>query len=164
MTHPLRINPNKKRLFCIGLLLFSLLSCRQGEIYYSFQHIPRAKWFKDSTLTFSMDSLDFEPQQQYDLFVEVVTNTAYPYQNLWLYVEQNFTDSILHRDSLQFAITDAFGKPNGNGVGGLRQLSVPYKVVVFRDSVYSYQMTIRHGMTDKPLIGVEKVGVKIQGK
>lgn len=139
-------------------------SCDDGEIYYRYQHIAKAVWSKDSALVFRIDSLAFKPMHQYDISIEIVNNNLYPYQNLWLYLEHNFADSVFYRDSLQIALTDSHGRPKGSGVGGLYQLSVPYKKQIFRDSIYSYELRVRQAMKDDPLRGIEKIGLKIQEK
>lgn len=164
MTNRREITRNSFVLFCLGIVFVFLSSCSEGEIYYRYRHVQNAQWFKDSTLVFRIDSLAFTPSREYDISIEIANNNSYPYQNLWLYLEHNFSDSVFRRDSLQLTLADAHGRPKGSGVGGLYQLSVPYKTQVFRDSVYAYEFRIRQAMTDDPLIGIEKIGVKIQEK
>lgn len=164
MTSRRIIIRSKLVLFCLGAAFAFLSSCAEGEIYYRYHHLQNAKWYKDSTLVFKIDSLSFIPQRPYNVSVEVANNKSYPYQNLWLYVEHNFSDSLFHRDSLQLSVTDAYGRAKGKGVGRLYQLSIPYKTQVFRDSILDYEVRITQTMTDNPLIGIEKIGLKIQKK
>lgn len=155
---------NRIVFFWLGVTFIFLSSCSEGEIYYRYRHVQNAEWFKDSTLVFKIDSLAFKPMQQYDISIEISSSNSFPYQNLWLYLEHNFSDSVFHRDSLQITINNDYGKPMGHGVGGLHQLSVPYKTQIFRDSVHAYEFRVRQAMADDPLIGIEKVGLKIQEK
>lgn len=138
-----------------------LLSCNKGEVYYRFHHIAKGDWYRDSVLVYRMDSLHFNPARQYDVTLELANNNGYAYRNCWLSIRHNLTDTVFQTDSLQVVITDEFGKPAGSGVGGLRQLSVPYLSSLMLDTSRVYEIHIRQAMRDNPLPGIEKVGVKI---
>lgn len=158
---------NKLAISLIFGALLLLSACNGGEIYYRFRHVPQGKWHKDSVLVFNVDSLHAVPARVYDVSVEIVSNGAYPYRNLWLYVSHNLADTVFRTDSLQIMLADEFGKPLGSGVGGLHQLSAPYASLTFPDDTAATrirQVRIRHAMSDNPLTGIEKVGVKIEEK
>ena len=93
--------------------------------------------------------------------MELTTNRSYPYRDLWLQIDQDLTDSLVRSDTLRYLLADEYGKWLGSGAGGLNQLSLPYRSFIPRDSVYSYQLTIRQIMDDELLRGVEKVGIKL---
>ncbi|MDR0333572.1 MAG: gliding motility lipoprotein GldH [Dysgonamonadaceae bacterium] len=146
------------------VLLFVILfpACNRGEVFYRFHHIPQGQWRTNDVVIFLMDSLDFRQDKKHIISIELSANSTYPYQDLWLFVEHNFyTDSIFEIDSIQVFLVDEFGKRLGSGVGGLRQLSVPFTGDIALDTAIVYEMRIRHGMRDNPLRGIEKVGVKV---
>jgi gliding motility-associated lipoprotein GldH len=150
---------------CLTLLLFVLASCSKGEEYYRFHHIQHGKWYRDSSLLFTVDSAAFQLGIPYNLSIELSFNNAYPYQDFWLRVEHNLTaDPAFHVDTLHVRVTDELDRWIGSGVGGLHQLSIAYPHVVrptFRDSTTGYRVTVAHYMDDNPLKGVEKVGLKL---
>jgi len=152
---------NRARYFIAILMVILFSSCNRGEIFYRFQHIPQGKWYTDNAVVFLMDSLDFRQDRKYQVFIELSANKTYPYRDLWLFVEHNLTDSGFGRDSVHLFLVDEFGRRLGSGVGGLRQLSIPFLTDIPLDTVQVYMLRIRHGMVDNPLRGIEKVGVKV---
>ncbi|SFL10553.1 gliding motility lipoprotein GldH [Proteiniphilum acetatigenes] len=144
-----------------GLFFTILASCSGKEVYSRFHHIENGKWYRDSVLIFAIDSLVPSSGAGYDVTVELTTNLSYPYRDLWLLIDQNLTDSLAHTDTLRCLLADEYGKWLGGGAGGLNQLSLPYRTFIPRDSVYNYRLTIRQGMDEDQLRGVEKVGIKI---
>jgi gliding motility-associated lipoprotein GldH len=76
-------------------------------------------------------------------------------------VEHNLIDTIYRCDTLHFRLTDDYGKWLGSGTGGLHQISLPYKSDIPLDTSRLYILQIKQIMKDDPLIGVEKVGIKI---
>ena len=149
------------RFLLTGLLFSFLLSCAEGEAYYRFHHIDKGKWYRDSTLVFRMDSIALHPAKKYDVTIEISTNRAYPYRDLWVQIDQNLTDTLFRSDTLHYRLADDYGRWLGSGAGGLNQLSLPYLSSVPLDTTYPYAVHIRQTMTDDPLTGVEKVGVKV---
>lgn len=151
----------KSNIFSIfaGLLFALLGSCSGGEVYSRFHHIENGKWYRDSLLVFTIDSLI--PTSEYEVTIELTTNRSYPYRDLWLQIDQDLTDSLVRTDTLRCLLADEHGKWLGSGAGGLNQLSLSYRSFIPRDSVYNYQLTIRQAMDNELLRGVEKVGIKL---
>ncbi len=157
-----------RRNFFVGMacLLLVLTSCADSEVYYRFHHLEKGKWYQDSVLVFTIDSALLHPGNPYSLFIELTTNRGYSYRDLWLRVDHNLTDTLFHSDTLHVEVSDEQGRWLGSGAGGLNQLSVPYLKHVHpavRDSVTGYRVMIRQTMSDNPLQGVEKIGLKVIG-
>lgn len=144
-----------------GLLFIPLASCSEGETYSRFYQIENGKWYRDSLLVFTMDSLISVSGTGYNVTIELTTNRSYPYRDLWLQIDQDLADSLVRTDTFRCLLADEHGKWLGSGAGGLNQLSLAYLSFIPRDSVYHYRLTIRQAMNDDPLRGVEKVGVKV---
>ncbi|MBK5194736.1 MAG: gliding motility lipoprotein GldH [Proteiniphilum sp.] len=149
-------------LFFVAGALFSLLiSCSEGEEYYRFHHIEKGKWYRDSTLIFTMDSLNISAGRAYDVTIEISSGYIYPYRNLWLRIDHNLADTLLRSDTLHYRLADEHGKWLGSGVGGLNQLSLPFLSSIPLYMPHLYRLTIAHVMSDDPLTGIEKVGLKV---
>jgi gliding motility-associated lipoprotein GldH len=148
-------------LFIAGVLFSSLLSCSEGEVYYRFYQLEKGNWYHDSTLLFTMDSLDINMGERYDLSIELSSNHHFPYRNLWLQIDHNLTDSLIRRDTLQCILADDHGRWLGSSVGGLYQLSVPFLGSLPLDAAPHYRLSITQVMKDDPLPGIEKVGLKV---
>lgn len=149
------------RFLLTGLLFSSLLSCAEGEVYYRFHHLENGRWYRDSTLVFNMDSVALSPAKRYDVTIEITTNRAYPYRDVWLQIDQNLTGTLFRSDTLHYRLADDYGRWLGSGAGGLNQLSLPYLSSVPLVTTRPYAVYIRQTMKDDPLTGIEKVGVKV---
>ena len=139
-------------------------SCSEGEVYYRYHHIDKGRWERDSLQVFEIDSASLHPRRQYALSIELSTNNNYPYRDIWLHVAHNLVDTLFQRDTLHVAVADERGKWLGTGVGGLHQLSIPYIEEVRpveRDSTTGYRVVIEQYMDQNPLVGVEKIGLKV---
>jgi len=154
-----------KRIFFTSLLICLFAgfnSCRNGDVYYEFHDIKKQKWSKYDTLYFYIDSTSVNPLSKYDITIELANNFDYPYRNIWLYAQDNITDTVFRNYSEQHMLADEFGKWYGSGFGALYQLSVPYRSSVqFKDG-RNYCLKLIHGMRDEPLPGIGKVGVRIK--
>ena len=147
--------------FVAGVLLLLLASCSDGEVYYRFHHIDKGKWYRDSTLRFTMDSLDTRAGVAYDVTIEISSGHIYPYRNIWLQINHNLTDTLLRSDTVQYRLADDHGKWLGSGAGGLNQLSLPFLTSIPLDTAHHYRLAIAQVMNDDPLTGIEKVGLKV---
>jgi len=145
----------------IGLCLL-LNSCKKGEVYSQYRLIPDAHWHKKAVLGFVPDSLKVTPTKRYDISIEIVNNNLYRYQNIWLIVNQNIETGSMKVDTVEVKIADMYGKWIGYGTGGLHQITYLYKKGITLDPTQTYLIYLKQYMTDDPLKGIEKVGIKIQ--
>ena len=148
--------------FCLSIfILFTVSSCSKGEAYYQFKQIKNGDWVIDNVLSFNIDSADVQVGVPYDISVEITNNTNYPYQNLWLFSEYYKGDSIISKRKDEFLIADEYGQWKGYGFGSLYQNSYTVLQAVRFDTIHDDIIYIRHGMTDKILHGIEKIGLRI---
>lgn len=147
--------------FLFGVLLFSLAACSKGEVFFRYNQIGKGVWHRDSLLTYTMDSISLNPLLRYNLSIELTTADKYPYKDIWLKVEHNLNDSIFSIDTIHSMLADDYGRWLGSGAAGLHQISIPYKSTVALDTSMIYELQISHLMSNNPLPGVEKVGLKV---
>ncbi|MDR1881740.1 MAG: gliding motility lipoprotein GldH [Prevotella sp.] len=150
---------------CGMLLNIMCISCGNQEAYYRFHEIKDAEWDQNDMLVFDIDSVAFELNIPYSMSIEVTNNTNYPYRNIWFFVQTNFeNDSVFAKQEMQYLLADKFGKWTGSGFGTLYQASFPFNNnIVFKEK-RNYRVRIEHGMRDKQLEGIEKVGIRIAKK
>lgn len=146
---------------CCLLLILINISCDKQEVYYHFHELKDAQWHQKDTLLFEIDSTLFELNKPYNLSVEVSNNVNYPYQNIWFFMQSNIdTDSTYTDVSKEFQLANEFGKWNGSGFGSIYQSSLSFGKIVFKEK-RNYRIKLEHGMRDEPLVGIEKVGIKV---
>jgi len=145
---------------CLSLVSF-LFSCQRNEIYYSFQELNNGKWSQYDTLYFEIDSSSVIIGKPIQCDIELVNNTDYLYRNIWLYIQDDFSDTLYVQNERQYELCDEYGKWHGSGFGSLYQLSLSYKKDIIFKEKRNYRVRLIQGMRDEPLFGIEKVGIKL---
>ena len=146
-------------LLITGLIFF--ISCSNEEVYFHYNKVENGEWFRDSVLTFYLDTLRVDQKGEYNISLELTTSVLYPYNDIHLKIDHNLNDTIIVSDTIKYKVADEYGKWLGKGVGSLRQLSLPYKKDVWLDSTSRYELNLFQLMNANPLKGVEKVGIRV---
>ncbi|NDV68771.1 gliding motility lipoprotein GldH [Dysgonomonas sp. 25] len=159
------INSRKAKpllLLLVAIALSVLPSCRHEEVYYQFGQVEDAKWYRDSVFTFVVDSALFDLDTRYNIDIEITNNTSYAYQNIWYAVSHNLdNDTLFTTKQNQYYLSDEDGVWLGSGFGSLYHISIPFRQGVVFSEKRDYSFRISQAMRDEPLIGIEKVGLKI---
>lgn len=122
--------------------------------------IPNYNWNKTDTLCFKIDSALIDTNNIYDISFELKHNVQYPYQNIWLKVVDDLSDSTEFR-SLQYIIADDYGAWQGAGFGSVYQISLTYKNGIAFSTPRQRELKVIHKMRDDLLPGIESFGLKI---
>lgn len=148
------------------LLLISTSSCGDKDVLYShFYEFKGVEWMQENILSFEIDTALITLNEPYALSIEMSNNPKYPYKNIWISAQHNFkSDSIFSELEKEFQLADESGKWKGDGFGILYQSSfILEENVIFRDK-RNHIIKIKHEMKDNPLIGIEKIGIKLSRK
>ena len=65
-------------------------------------------------------------------------------------------------DTLEYLITDKYGQWLGSGSGEMKDNYLIFNENFIFKKSGKYNLTVQHGMRNNPLIGINKLGVKIQ--
>lgn len=149
--------PIKPLYFTFLFVVLFFASCAEKAVFNEFRLIAPAGWYADSICTFKMEVND--PAVQYNLYLNVRHTGAYPYQNLWLFIEKQAPDSILLNDTIACNLADHTGRWLGAGSGSVYLLSEPYQQQFDSPGVYTYK--IRHGMREDNLKGINAIGLRL---
>ena len=79
-------------------------------IYFKFQKINRGTWKSGEVVEFKMDSLSFNPYSKYDVGLELIYSSLYPYKDIWLTISHNLTDSLFVNDTVKVNLVDGDGE------------------------------------------------------
>jgi gliding motility-associated lipoprotein GldH len=140
----------------IGLiaLAVSFTSCRNDIVYSRFSPISSEKWQMDSVVRFDYTIED--AQAAYQLVIHVRHTERYPYQNMWLFVNDG------HRaDTIEFYLADDRGQWLGDKHHGFIEMPVLFEENYHFPDTGSYHLEIAHGMRDSVLRGVSDIGFEI---
>lgn len=153
-----RLSPKLKGLIlvCASYLCFS---CNNQVVYEQYQAIDNTLWEKDKMyyFTFLIDDISIP----YDLTLEIRNNNLYPYQNLWVFFNEEPPIGPLQKDTLECMLADEFGKWYGHGIS-LFQSSFPIRTNYHFPHTGQYTFSFKQGMRNDKLHGIQEIGFRIQ--
>lgn len=134
------------------MLLSSLLlmACDTQTIYSHYESVDVTGWSMLDTLRYTFEVTD--TLSDYEVLIHVRHTEAYPYQNMWLFVDN---------DTIEFYLADERGQWLGNGRNSLVEMPILYEQSISYDHAGERTITICHAMRDSLLRGVSDVGVSI---
>lgn len=148
------------RFFIIMLVLVaSIISCNQNEVFFCYQRLPSSGWDKDSLLAFDCQIQD--STSRYNVFIHVRHYGSYPYQNFWMFLENTDAKGNVGKDTIECYLADEFGKWLGTG-NAVKEMHVFYKQSLLFPNTGTYQIKIGHGMRDSVLTGIKEVGLRVE--
>jgi gliding motility-associated lipoprotein GldH len=137
----------------VGSMCF-LTYCRKDVVYSQFCSIPSEKWAVDEEAQFDYTIAD--TAADYRMLIYVRHTERYPYQNMWLFVNDN------HRtDTIEFYLADDRGQWLGDKHHGFIEMPVLFEETKHFADTGTYHMSVCHGMRDSLLRGVTDVGLEI---
>lgn len=152
------LNLKLKRNCAFLAFLLVFFSCDNETVYDQYQSIDNASWEKNKTyyFTFMIDDIAVS----YNLFFEVRNNNLYPYQNLWLFCNQEQPIGQLKRDTVECMLADNYGKWYGRGIS-LFQYSSPILSHYKFPYAGQYTFSFKQGMRDSLLTGIQEIGFRV---
>jgi len=136
-----------------------LASCGKNVVYSEFQPIKDRLWDKNDEYFFNFEIKDITVP--YNVSLQLRNNDMYPYQNIWMLYEESQSAEKTVKDTIEFLLADDFGKWKGNGIS-LYQNRIPVKNGYIFPDTGKYTISIRHGMRDDKLKGIENIGLHIE--
>jgi gliding motility-associated lipoprotein GldH len=94
------------------------------------------------------------------MLITIRHTDAYPYQNLWLFVDIQKDSIPVTRDTIECYMANERGEWLGGGLS-IHELPLLYNDNYQFASIGEYQISITQGMREDTLIGIKEVGVKI---
>ncbi|MDR1678438.1 MAG: gliding motility lipoprotein GldH [Prevotellaceae bacterium] len=147
-----------KIFLAIALLIVSA-SCSNNTVFSEYVTLPENGWSKDSTANFSFSVPN--GRVPYDLLVNVRHRGDFKTQNLWLFISTETPDSVVKNDTIEFFLANERGKWLGSGFGSLYNMSVLAAQQQRFVPNKSYKVSIRHGMRDSLLTGINDIGLEV---
>lgn len=143
----------------IACALSLCFSCSNQALYEQYQAIDNTLWEKDKVYYFTFRIEDISVP--YDLMFEIRNNNLYPYQNLWVFCNEEPPIGPLQKDTVECMLADEFGKWYGHGIS-LYQSSIPIRTDYYFPHAGQYTFSFRQGMRNDKLRGIQEIGFRIQ--
>ena len=148
--------------FTFLLISFFAISCNRNDVFFEYKTVWPEGWNKDSSLVYTVNITD--TVAKYDIYINTRNRGEYPHQNLWLFISKWNPDSTLSKDSIDFYLADQRGKWLGSGIGQAFEMPVLYLENVSFPQAGNYVFSLKHGMRDSLLVGLNDVGLRIEKK
>ena len=142
------------------LMVLLCYSCTQSTISHQYHSISKEGWKRESVLDYEVliDSLN----KECNIDIELSYNNNYAYRNIYLFVSGvDSTENQIFSDTLNVTLADEYGKWLGNGWGTSYQQRVEYKPSYRFPASGAYKISVKQGMRDNPIVGIERVGVRV---
>ena len=157
-NHSPKRNRKRNGLF-VFLACFIFFSCENRAIYNQYQAVDNAVWEKDKEYYFTFQIED--NSIPYDVIFEVRNSNVYPYQNLWLFFNEERPVGPMVRDTVECMLADEFGRWKGSGIS-LFQAGIPIRSNYLFPDKGQYTINFRQGMRTDALKGIQEIGLRIE--
>ena len=145
-----------KCILLAGCALF--FACDSSTLYNQYQVIDNTAWTKDKVYYFTFEIED--NTKAYDIFFDIRNNNKYPYQNLWLFCNEEPPIGKLKKDTTECILADEFGKWHGHGIS-LYESSYPIRLNYHFPYTGQYTFSFRQGMRDSIIYGIQEIGLRV---
>lgn len=149
----------RKSILLLLLGVLALSGCQRTHIYSEFYSMPINGWHQDSILTYTVNLTD--STNNHEVLIIVRHTTQYPYQNLWLFVDEYAGSILINRDTIEAMVADDYGKWLGKGINRY-ELPLRYAASYRFIQKENNRITIQQGMRTPCLIGITDVGLIIK--
>ena len=140
------------------ILVCSLVSCTENNT--SIHHFTNKNWPINDTIKFTFEINDIASNYNLSFFFR--NNLDYEYRNLYLFANILLNNNLIKVDTLQYEISDKYGKWLGRGLGKIRDNYFIYEKDLNFEEEGNYQIELMHGMRKNKLVGCNKFGFKIK--
>lgn len=151
---------NNATFLLIILLLLQGSGCRNNVTYTDSISFSSEIWKVDNLVEFKPEISD--TAGIHNIYFTIRSGSAYPFRNIWFFVNTVSPSGKSMTDTLQFMLADEKGKWYGRGFGDIRELNLPFKTGIYFPEKGIYQIRIRHGMRTENLKGVYDIGLRIE--
>jgi gliding motility-associated lipoprotein GldH len=150
----------------IFLLACSLLAgCMPSPYFQKEEAIPQNAWSYKYAPTFKFDIT--EPAVGYVLYFVIRHTQAYPYSNIWIWVDvKQPGDSTFTRKRFNRVLAEPSGKWLGRGMGEIYEQYIPLTTDEEGKTMFkkkgSYEIRFEQDMRTDPLPEVMNIGLRIE--
>jgi len=148
-----------RTLVLIGTIAM-FISCNNNVVFDDYKTFENQIWNADSNVVFGHSVIDTTSKNQ--LVIKVRHTTNYEFQNLFLFITAEKTDT------LELLLANKEGKWLGKGIGDVREVEFVYrKDKVFakkREVTFEIEQAMRYGELEKiqHLNNIKAIGLSIQ--
>jgi gliding motility-associated lipoprotein GldH len=141
------------------LLVVAGSSCDRGRLFDDNTAIPSSHWEKEFRPAFKVEVSD--TTTNYGFYFNVRNTDEYRYSNLFIFLETQFPNGNVTRDTIECMLADLSGRWLGRGSGNLIEHQILLNPVLRFPLSGHYTFEIEQAMRE-PLKGITDVGIRIE--
>lgn len=140
--------------------VFLLEACDSKRIYEENIEIPNGVWNSANKAKFEVEIKD--TLSAHNFYINVRNTGAYPYSNLYLFLETEFPDKVYAKDTIECILADNSGRWLGDGSGDIWDNQILFKKGVRFRKAGKYVFTLEQAMRVPNLPMIMDVGMRIE--
>lgn len=152
--------PHKIVFAFIVIISFLFTSCNKNVIYTEYRKFNENEWYAKEKAVFEVDVKDNASLNNISLMVRHAD--AYPYSNIFLFLETTYPDGKIEKDTLEVILANGKGEWMGSGAGDIFDFKVPIKKNVKFPLVGKYTFAFQQAMRTDPLPLIMDFGFEIE--
>lgn len=149
-----------KNCWFIFLLVILFSSCDSKRIFEQNTEIASGIWNNKNIVKFEVNIVD--TITPHNFYINVRNAGSYPYSNLYLFLETEFPNKTVSRDTVECILADDAGKWLGDGSGDIWDNRILFKKGVRFRQAGKYIFSLEQAMRVQNLPMIMDVGMRIE--
>lgn len=150
------------KLIFISLLLVTglmLINSCDSELVISENKAITGGWDKDEPIDFSFEIVD--TLALYDFYIKIRHSETYAYRNIYFFVNTEFPNGNISRDTIECMLADLRGQWYGNGYGNIKENKILIRRNLQFQNAGLYKIVFIQAMREDELQGLSDIGILI---
>ncbi len=156
----MKLRKQKQGLFFVCLILFT--ACETAVVFQQQRAIPAEGWYYKDSIVF--ETMIDDSITLHTLHLDIRNTVDYRYSNLFMFLDIEFPDGKVLRDTIECMLADRQGNWTGKGFGKMRTNRFKFRDNVWFPESGVYTFRIFQGMREDRLQGIADVGIRIEKK
>lgn len=152
-----RINRSLFVFICLSVLL---VSCNKPKLFEAITEIPEGLWNIDNRPSFEVVVED--TLMPYNFYLLLRNTAHYPFSNIFLFMESEFPNQAIRKDTIECLLSDPQGKWLGSGLGDMVDNKILFKRNVIFPKAGTYKFSFQHAMRIENVGEITDVGLLIE--
>jgi gliding motility-associated lipoprotein GldH len=148
-----------KNIIFLSVLATLLFSCKKTYWYEGSQKIKNELWRYNDTVKYSFPIKD--TSAIYDLYLQVVHDKDYPFQNVYTRIHTLFPNGKKINQVFSLNLYSPDGACKGKCSGNTCTVQIPLQMGAYFENMGSYHIGIEQFMRSDSWAGIQSIGLKI---
>ncbi len=155
----------KEKHYCLHYIFFIVaaiifMNCDRSFVYEKNKKIPEMKWHYEDTVAFEVEIND--TVNLHNIHINVRNSVDYKYMNLFMYLNTEFPDGRVVRDTLECILANMRGEWTGDGFGKIKSNQFLMREKIWFPHKGKYIFRFEQAMREEVLEGISDVGIRIE--